>query len=160
MPITPYTKPAGQAPAPPSTDKKVSLLYVEDEDINWEITLHNLRERYNVERAVNALQAFEKLKNNSYHAVLMDIQLKNSDLDGVAITEILRGIYKKPLPEYAKGMSMPNVPIIFMTAYAARYTKSELKQHGGDELVTKPIDFTSLNLCLSRCLLRALAKPS
>ena len=41
-----------------------------------------------------------------------------------------------------------------MTAYAARYSKAELLEAGGDELVTKPVDFTRLALVVSRLMVK------
>ena len=147
-------KPAGGDPS-----KQIKLLYVEDEDTNWEVTLLNLRSRYDIARARNAQEAIMQLKTRKFHAVLMDIQLSGSDLDGIEITSVIRGRRKGSVPAYAEDLSPSNIPIIFMTAYSARYSRDDLLNLGGDELVTKPVDFTHLGLCLSRCLLKNVGKP-
>lgn len=135
--------------------KQIKLLYVEDEDVNWEVTHLHLHSRYDMTRASTAEEAFGVLRKERFHAILMDIQLANSKLDGIGITRILRGKeIPAKIPPFAQGLVLPAVPIIFLTAYSARYPRDELLSYGGDELVTKPIDFTQLALCLSRCLLK------
>lgn len=147
-------KPAAQAG---DNSKQIKLLYVEDEDTNWEVTLLNLRSRYDIARARTAQEAVALLKSRKFHAILMDIQLSNSDLDGIELTALIRGKARN-VPDYAQGMTPSVVPIIFMTAYAARYSRDDLLKLGGDEMVTKPVDFTHLGLCLSRCLLKNVGK--
>lgn len=138
--------------------RKIKILYVEDEDVNWEVTMLNLRSRYSVTRARNSEEAITLLKTKSFHAVLMDVQLSNSDLDGIGITALIRGTAKS-IPAYARDFKpSPELPVIFLTAYAARYSREDMIERGGDELVTKPVDFTRLGLCLSRCLLKKMQK--
>jgi CheY-like chemotaxis protein len=130
------------------------VLYVEDEDTNWEVAELSLRGRYDLVRARNARECFELLKKHKYELVLMDIQLSGSELDGVEITNILKGLYKEEAPEFTSGVRLQGAPIVFMTAYAARYSKAELLEAGGDELVTKPVDFTRLALVVSRLMVK------
>ena len=133
---------------------KEKVLYVEDEDTNWEVAELSLRGRYDLVRARNARECFELLKKDKYELVLMDIQLSGSELDGVEITNILKGLYKEEAPEFTSGVRLQGAPIVFMTAYAARYSKAELLEAGGDELVTKPVDFTRLALVVSRLMVK------
>jgi CheY-like chemotaxis protein len=42
---------------------------------------------------------------------------------------------------------------VFVTAHAAQYSKDTLRAVGGDEVVTKPVDYTRLLLVSSRLLL-------
>ena len=142
-----------QAP-PPMQTRKLQLLYVEDEDVNWEVTQANLRGRYDLERACEAREVFTRIRQKPYDAILMDIQLIKSDLNGIELVQCLRGKFKGTKPPYAVGIELPSTPIIFLTAYGARYTREELISLGGDDLVTKPIDFTLLALSISRCLLK------
>ena len=130
------------------------ILYVEDEDINWEIAYKRLSEKYNLERACNAQEAFQKIHDNHYDLVLMDIQLANSDFDGIACTKILRNRYTGVVPAYAADLYKKAPPIVFVTAYTARYTKEELKSYGADEMIAKPVDFIHLSLAMSRLIVR------
>ncbi len=130
------------------------VLYVEDEDVNWEVAEFSLRTKFNLTRARTAEEAFNILRTKKFNLILMDIQLMGSDLNGIEITEILRGNYAKPLPDYAEGVQAEGTKIIFVTAYSARYGKEELKAAGGDDLMTKPVDFTRLSLVMSRMVAR------
>ena len=144
------TNPSGN----PSGSPKQSVLYVEDEDVNWEVTEFSLRSRFSLTRAKSAAQAFEILKNKNFDLILMDIQLMGSDLNGIEITQILRGLYEGVAPDYTRGVSAGEARIIFVTAYSARYGKQELLEAGGDDLMTKPVDFTRLSLVMSRMVVR------
>ncbi len=131
------------------------ILYVEDEDSNWEVAVLGLRGSYELSRAINAREAFTWLAREKFAIILMDIQLSGSDLDGIAITEILKGKYRRPIPAYAEGITSPETPVIFVTAYSARYNKELLKQVGGADLITKPVNFAKLSGAMSRYLTQA-----
>ena len=148
-------KEIAKKPQPPPRDlsKLIRLLYVEDEDINWEVSALNLSSRYSLTRAKTAEEAFSILRTDKFHAIMMDIQLANSALDGLAMTRILKGkesVVK--IPPFAQGIQARDMPIIVVTAYSARYPRDEILSYGADELITKPINFTHLALSLSRCL--------
>ncbi|MCC6810433.1 MAG: response regulator [Deltaproteobacteria bacterium] len=130
------------------------VLYVEDEDVNWEVAEHGLRSRYRMTRARDARETFELVQANRFELILMDIQLSGSDLDGIAITRALRGTLGAATPSYATGVIMKDTPIVFVTAYTARYRREELVAAGGSDLITKPVNLTGLSLAISRWLSR------
>ena len=82
----------------------------------------------------------------------MDVQLRNSELDGVGIAKVLRGHIAPP--HYASDYTSDGAKIIFVTAYSACYDRSELMEMGGDDVVSKPVDFTRLSLAMSRLVVR------
>ena len=45
-------------------------------------------------------------------------------------------------------------PVVFVTAYSARYDKPSLIEAGADDVITKPVDYTRLLLVSSRLLVR------
>lgn len=145
-------------PAPGSSRKRFgrtqSLLYVEDEDTNWEVAELALRDEFALERARSAEEAFQRLGKKKYDLILMDIQLSGSSLSGIEVTQILKGRYKGDVPAYAEGVRCEQTPIIFVTAYTARYDKKHLVEQGGDDLIAKPVDFVRLSLAISRLLVR------
>lgn len=147
MAITKYTRTA----RPRTTTAGIQpVLYVEDEDVNWQVAERNLRKRFRLTRAVNAKEAFEALRKSAFAAVLMDIQLSGSELDGIEIVKILRGRFVGSIPAYAQGVVLPEkTPIIFVTAYSARYGEKELVAAGGTKLLTKPVDFVKLSVVLT-----------
>lgn len=149
MALKPFVKPTDVHKAAKKGLRKV--LYVEDEDINWETTVLNLRDSYILQRASNAKEAFERVANDHYDAILMDIQLSGSDLNGIEITQILKGKYTKPVPDYAREITT-KTPVIFVSAYVARYSKKELIEKGGTDLIPKPVAFLDLSLAITRAI--------
>ena len=141
------SKAGGESVKPP-------ILYVEDENTNWEIASLSLSDRYRVTRAKNSQEAFDLIRSTQFDVILMDIQLMGSDLNGIEITQLLKGLTTNAGLPYTRGVTVKETPIIFVTAYSARYTKQDLVQAGGDDLITKPVDFTRLTLAMSRLMVR------
>lgn len=138
-------------------DSVSSILYVEDEDANWEVTQLSLRGKFQLTRARDAREAFTAIARGGFDLILMDIQLSGSDMNGIeiaqAVTGCNTGAADEPLPEYARGVTTAS-PIVFVTAYSAIYGRDELLASGGKELVVKPVDFTQLLLVVSRLLVQ------
>ena len=132
--------------------EKRKLLYVEDDSISWLAAEASLESKYSMFRARNAREAFALLADHSFDIVLMDVQLRNSELDGVGIAKVLRGQIAPP--HYASDYTSDGTKIIFVTAYSACYDRSELMEMGGDDVVSKPVDFTRLSLAMSRLVVR------
>jgi CheY-like chemotaxis protein len=128
-----------------------NILYVEDEDANWQVTELHLRGKYHLKRAVNSAEALAALEREPFDLLLLDIQLKGSELDGIQLCRAIRAGVRPGLPRRDAIMRMP---IVFVTAYSARYDKPALIEAGGDDLVTKPVDYTRLLLVSSRLLER------
>ena len=133
------------------------LLYVEDEDSNWEIAKLGLRDKYDLERARNAREAFDLIRSHNFDAVLMDIQLMNSDFNGIEITQIMRNRFVGDVPAYAQTLDVSEMPVIFVTAFKERYTREELERAGGNELIPKPVDFIRLSLAITRLVARGIS---
>lgn len=143
------------SPVPSSSGMghKGIILYVEDEDENWAVAELLLRRSYNLLRARDDREtcAFVVEKRNDIEAILMDIQLTGSLLDGLKLTRLLRGkLGASEMPSYAQTVRKIDVPIIFVTAYGSRYTESDLIAAGGDAMLPKPVDFVQLTSTLAR----------
>jgi len=94
-------------------------------------------EGYGVEVAGSAEIALEKLGNETFDAILLDVQLPG--MDGLAL-----------LVELGKrGISMP---VIMMSGHATIETAMEATRHGADDFIEKPIGSDRLILSLERCL--------
>lgn len=154
MALSPFKAPTHSAPKPGGERRRI--LYVEDDDVIWEVAEFALRKDYDITRARNARETFDLLARNKYDLILMDIQLAGSDLDGIAITRLLKGRYDGAVPSYANGIGAQGAPIIFVTAYTSLYKKEDLERAGGDERISKPVDFTRLSLAMTRLLVRDL----
>lgn len=124
------------------------VLYVEDEPDNWEVTELRLRRRYRLiwartdEEAIGLVQAHAA----ELHAILMDVQLKGSQLDGLALTRLFRG---RGSPGVGRVPAV-ECPIFFVTAYGNLHSPEEMEQAGGDAHVPKPVDFFKLSNLLAR----------
>ncbi|MCC6808517.1 MAG: response regulator [Deltaproteobacteria bacterium] len=144
--IEPKARPAAAAPA------KGKILYVEDEDPNWELMVLALRDKYDLTRARDPKEAFAALAKTRFSLILMDIQLGGSELNGIDVTQILKNKYRGDAPSYSTGIRCPQTPIVFVTAYTARYSKAVLIRVGGDDMLTKPLDLGLLSATLARLL--------
>ncbi len=137
---------------PATSDSRKVVLYVEDADENWEVAHLRLSSHYRLVRAVDDRQACElvDLHRASLYAILMDIELKGSELGGVELTRLLRGDRKGfSLPPYAQSCAPVDIPILFVTAYSRVYTDDQLREAGGDKVIKKPVDFVELSLALA-----------
>lgn len=124
-----------------------TILYVEDEDENWTVAELRLRGRFRMVRAATDQEAVRVVRelHQGLHAVLMDIQLRGSELDGIKLCRLFRGsLDDAELPAFAKGCPTITAPIVFVTAYGLRHSEQELRGLGGHMLITKPVDFNRL----------------
>jgi CheY-like chemotaxis protein len=133
---------------------KPLVLYVEDDADTFKLAQLRLQARYELINAPTDREAVELLikRHGELFAVLMDIELQGSSMDGLALVKAIRGITpKKTLPTWAQGLpALPHLPIIVMTAYVTRYSEAEVKAVGASHFLTKPIDFMRLNLALAQ----------
>jgi CheY-like chemotaxis protein len=139
---------------PPRATNRDTLLYVEDDDSNYRVAELRLSTGYELLRAVDAEQACRILRERgpSLSAILMDIELRGSDLNGVELTKLIRGKnIERGLPSYAQSVPvLPNAPIIFVTAHGAKHSDAQLLLAGADKVIPKPVDFAALNLALTQ----------
>jgi len=128
------------------------VVYVEDEEDNWIVTELQLRRRFQLSWAKDDREALALVSQASrpIHAILMDIQLQGAGMDGIQLTRVLRGTAPaEEVPEYARALAPTPAPIIFVTAYGARYSEAELLAAGGNGVIHKPVDFVALSLALT-----------
>jgi CheY-like chemotaxis protein len=91
-----------------------------------------LKNNYYCDVARTPEEALNKVKQNYYKAILMDINLKNG-IDGVKLTSLIRQIdgYK-------------NIPIAAITAYALEKDKENFLSQGLTHYLAKPFSKTEL----------------
>jgi signal transduction histidine kinase/FixJ family two-component response regulator len=138
--------------APVRARHKERVLYVEDDDDNFRVAELRLREGYDLVRAANAEEACRLLASETnWSAILMDIELRGSELDGIELTKLLRGRLRGPsVPPFAKDLGPIDVPVIFVTAHGAKYSEATLLLAGAEKVISKPVDFSALNLALTQ----------
>lgn len=148
-------------PSDPERGRRL-VVYVEDEPDNLEVTDLRLRDRYEILWARDDREACELVArhHDRIYAVLMDIQLKGSQLDGIQLARVLRGEAVPGAPAHAKGLPPFHAPIIFVTAYGARYTEEQLLAAGASQVISKPVDFVGLSLALANAHARKVAQKA
>jgi CheY-like chemotaxis protein len=147
--------------------EQARILYVEDDDLIWDVTETALSERFIIHRAKSADEAFSQLARNTYHLILMDIQLNGSELDGITITRVLKGLYRGTsytCHEYLERMASLGsavvdgaltTPIVFVTSNVGQERKQDLLDAGAEEVIVKPVNFTRLSLLIARIWARS-----
>lgn len=134
-------------------DTRPLILYVEDDADTFRLASLRLKDKYRLIPATTDRQACAELETwgDKLYAVLMDVELQGSTLDGLALVQLVRGqLPAAQMPAYAQRVPKLSVPIIVMTAYTGRHSEAEAKAMGATHFVPKPIDFTRLNLALAQ----------
>ena len=148
-------KKIGQVSERPSGRARHRILYVEDNDVNWSVIELRLGATYELTRAATDRDACEVLTQQpDLYAILMDVELAGSKLNGIQLTRLIRGkLPEHERPPYAAHVPTLDVPVLFVTAYAAVHAHSRLLEAGADIVLAKPVDFTKLNLALTKLFL-------
>jgi len=133
LPVAVGIMPATSAPSafvrPVEARHNLNILLVEDELINRTLAVTVLeREGWRVSCAENGLKALEILEKEKFDLVLMDIQMP--EMNGYAVTAVIRDQEKE------RG---DHLPIIAMTAYAAKGDREKCLAVGMDGYISKPI---------------------
>ncbi len=150
--ITPAKQPRSSDPNARRPDKPL-VLYVEDNPDNIETLQANLGGSFQLLFATNDREACNLLiqKGRLLSVILMDIELRESALNGIELTRLIRGTSDlENLPDYALQVPQLTIPIIFLTAYGDIYEKQQILRAGGSDFLEKPIDFVSLKLAMNR----------
>lgn len=133
----------GQPPVPtaatPSSAPKTgtggtlpSVLLVEDNQVNTDLTRFFLRRYYQLDSAADANTALEMVKKRDYAAILMDINLGH----GMSGLEVAKEV--KKLENYQ------NVPIIAVTGYTLHEEREKFFSEGCTHYIAKPFDQAGL----------------
>jgi CheY-like chemotaxis protein len=150
-------RPIGEPTPGASERKQGTLLLVEDERDNVMVAELQLRRRYDVLVATTDREACEHLHASApqIDAVLMDIQLRGSSLDGYQLAHVMRGgPIPVDVPAFAQDLpaACRTMPVLFVTAFAdAR--EFDFSKVGASGVVSKPINFSELNLKLTQLYL-------
>jgi len=137
--------------------RKNVILYVEDDEENWKTTDLWLSGKFNLVRAKDAQEfgLLVRTYQSNLLAILMDIQLHGSQLNGLELTRLVRGTFPRETltEELARVPVLKRVPIIMVTAYAAVYSPQEITEAGADTLITKPVEFEKLVGLLTKLII-------
>ena len=103
------------------------ILIVDDNNVNRNVAgLILTKSGCIVHLSEGGKQAIEKVKENNYDLIFMDIQMP--EMDGVEATRRIKSIKTKVIP-----------PIVAMTAYSMEEDRSRFLKQGLDDYIAKPI---------------------
>ena len=109
------------------------ILYVEDDNIAIAFVSTVLEDKCILDTVTTSKNALAMAKQNTYAAILMDINLGKDPVDGVQTTKLIRKLEGKA-----------DIPIIALTAFAMKGDKEEFLNAGCTHYLSKP--FTKAEL--------------
>ncbi|MBD7906985.1 response regulator transcription factor [Sporosarcina gallistercoris] len=105
-------------------DENVKLLVVDDEDrIRRLLTMYLSREGYEMDEACDGAEALEKIEENHYDCILLDVMMPEKD--GMEVLEELR-------------IAENQTPIILLTAKGEESDRVSGFETGADDYIVKP----------------------
>src|SRR5690606_4738253 len=105
--------------------KNKKVLIVDDNALNRKVFENIIGYSYLFDVAVNGLEAIEKVKNDHFDIILMDIQMPK--LDGISTLKII------------KEDNLTASPIIAISAYSNQSDKEYFLSTGFDDFMAKPV---------------------
>ncbi|HVI50105.1 MAG TPA: response regulator [Candidatus Sulfotelmatobacter sp.] len=130
------------SPAEAQSLKGAHVLLVEDNELNQEVAIGLLEDMgLTIDIATNGQQAVDKVAQNVYDAVLMDMQMPV--MDGMEATRVIRGVPR-----------LQDMPIIAMTANAMAADRERCLEAGMNDHIAKPIEPDKLQAMLVRWIKR------
>jgi two-component system alkaline phosphatase synthesis response regulator PhoP len=121
-----------------STDKKASILLVEDEENLHEALKLNLElEGYEITSCYNGTDALKAIQNEYFDLIILDIMLPG--IDGIHITENIR-------------VQQNEVPILILSAKNTGADRVLGLKKGADDYLTKPFNLEELLLRVEKLI--------
>jgi two-component system alkaline phosphatase synthesis response regulator PhoP len=121
-----------------STDKKISILLVEDEENLHEALKLNLElEGYDVTSATDGTAALKAVQSEYFDLIILDVMLP--EIDGITVTETIR-------------LSNNEVPILILSAKNTSADRVLGLKKGADDYLTKPFNLEELLLRVSKLI--------
>jgi signal transduction histidine kinase/CheY-like chemotaxis protein len=118
------------------------VLLAEDNSVNQRLMLAILnKQNHHVVTAETGTQVLEKLKDQTFDLILMDVEMP--ELDGLETTQAIRESEKQ---------TDRHMPIIALTARAMKTDRDRCLQAGMDDYISKPIHHKDLLEVLARFL--------
>ncbi len=113
------------------------VLIVEDNEVNMKLFCDILEfKNYSVTKAVDGVEAYEKLKSDVFDVMVLDIQLPK--LDGLSLLRKIKD----------ENISRPKTLVV--SAFAMDKDKQNAKALGCEDYITKPIDIMNFLSCVEK----------
>ena len=117
----------------------MKILIVEDNEMNMKLFSDILTyQKYDTDKAFNGQEAYDKIKNNEYNLIILDIQLPI--MDGFSVLEKLR----------KEKIQIPKV--LIASACAMDSDKAKALEFGIKDYITKPIDIKKFTTTIKNIL--------
>jgi signal transduction histidine kinase/ActR/RegA family two-component response regulator len=134
-------QPKGELNTLNDDNRPFKVLLAEDNPINQKLVKRYLEKiGYEVTAVETGTAVLEKLSQDTYDLVLMDIQMPG--MDGIETTASIR---KSPV-----GKNRTDIPIIAVTAHAMKGDKEKFLVVGMNDYITKPVDMNELCAAIRR----------
>lgn len=117
-----------------------NILVVEDDPTNWALIRQLLGIKYKLDSANDAMSALEKLSEQRYDLIIIDINLPFG-INGIELAGRIRTL---------KGFE--TIPLVAITAYVFDFTKELCLEKGFNYYVEKPFDVVKLKKLISDIL--------
>jgi PAS domain S-box-containing protein len=125
IPFTGQLKDEVSSPKKSKTREKLTIMVVEDEEVNWLYIHETLKKQAKLLHAVNGVIALDLLKKNSdIDLVIMDIKLP--DINGLDLTRMIREIKN-------------DLPVVALSAYALAGDREKAINAGCADYLAKPV---------------------
>jgi CheY-like chemotaxis protein len=108
------------------------LLYVEDDVYSQDLVKRVLGLKYQIDMVPDATSALEKINEEVYDGVLIDINLGHG-IDGAQLMEKIK-----------QSANYQDKPLIAITAYAAKADRDEFLERGFTHYISKPYHLKEL----------------
>jgi CheY-like chemotaxis protein len=144
--------PGWTPPPAQEADGRALVLYVDVEDESFQRSSDLLRHAYKLVRAQKDRDACELIRSHHRElvAVMLDVDMPGSVLDGILLTRVLRGrVPPQAVPPFARNLPDLDVPIVLVTERAQGYSDDEMVRYGGDRLMRKPMEIHKLTLTIA-----------
>ena len=123
-----------------SSSSPADILIIDDEaDIRTAVAGILQDEGYSTRDAASSEQALEQIKTRAPSAVILDIWLENSKLDGLQVLAAIKAM-------------RPGVPVVIISGHGTIATAVEAIKQGAYDFIEKPFESDRLLLVLGRAL--------
>jgi len=124
-----------------NTNRQLKILVVEDNPVNTKVANITIKKiGHSVINAVNGIEAIEKLSNDSFDIVFMDIEMP--EMDGLEATKRIR--------RGESGRKIISIPIIAMTAHVLPEVREQCKISGMDYFIAKPFKIAEVKTVIQK----------
>ncbi len=110
---------------------KETILLVEDNEELRNYLKEQLEDKYTIFTAKNGLQGLKKVKKKAPDIVISDVMMP--EMDGLELCQHIK-----------KTKELCHIPVLLLTAKDAQIHKIEGLEHGADDYISKPFNFTEL----------------